>query len=562
MPPTPPTSAPDFASSLRRFRLARGLSQEELAAKAGISVTSVSYLERGLTRLPHRDTVQLLATALALTAEENEGFLQSARRARTDEAAEASQTPLSRDGLAPGEQSAVALPSYRLAPPLTRLLGREHEEATVVGLLSRESVRLLTLTGPAGVGKTRLALQAADSLREQQGVELIFVDLVAVAQAGRVLQAIGQALGVRDAGDLPLLDALVSAMGDRRLLLVLDNFEHLLAAAPVCAALLGACPRAKALATSRAALNIRGEHEIVVSPLPVPDIQSLPTLAELERFGAVALFVERARTVRHDFALSTGEQGRLVATICARLDGLPLAIELAAAQVKHFSLAELAARLEGIAPLDLLVGGPRDLADHQRAMRSTVEWGYELLSTEERSVFRALAVFPGGATVDGLVAVASLEPEIIASRLASLIEANLVRRVGEQGEPRYDLLVIVRAYALERLRAEDELDPAGRRFVAYITHLIDALSLTSIAVQTAALNRLVPEHDNIRAVLDWILQSNEIQVGLRLCAKLRQFWELRGFAVEGAEWMERLLARADRHTTRTRSRHSRSVGRS
>ena len=561
--PTPPT---DFAALLRRFRHARGLSQEELAARAGVSVTAVSYLERGLTRLPHKDTVQLLIDALDLAPDEAATLLQAARRARSEsqesgstvstttapatlshsaatapvQDAEAPATP------APGAQSSQALPSYRLSPPLTPLLGREHEEAAIVHLLTQQRVRLLTLTGPAGVGKTRLALQVADTLRDQHGFELALVDLVAVSTADQVPQAIAAALGVRQAGELSPLDMLKAAVGDRRVLLALDNFEHVLSAAPLCAALLGACPRAKALVTSRAALNIRGEHEFAVPPLRVPDLRGLPPTAELEHFGAVALFVERARAARPDFTLDTPERGRLVTAICARLDGLPLAIELADAQVRRLSLAELATRLQGAAPLDLLVGGPRDLADHQRAVRSTVAWSYGLLTAQEQRVLGALGVFAGGATAEGVQAVAGLPEATVTASLTALVDANLARRVDSPGdlpgEARYDMLVIVRAFAVERLRQAGELEEARRRLADYIAGLIEPLDPSTTNVQTPQLNRLLREHDNLRASLDWMLESGHLGMGLRLAARLRAFWEQRGLVVEGAEWLQRLLA--------------------
>lgn len=414
----------------------------------------------------------------------------------------------------------------------------------MVHLLSRESVRLLTLTRPLGVGKTRLALEAAGALRDEQGFELAFADLVAVGRADRVLPAIAQALGVRFAGDRTLLDALIAAMGTRRILLVLDNFEHVLDAAPTCAALLGACPRSKALATSRSPLNIRGEHEFEVPPLPVPHPDALPPMAELEHVGSIALFVERARALKPDFALDTEEQARLVATICARLDGLPLAIELAAAQVKHFSLSELAARLEGAAPLDLLVGGPRDLADHQRAMRSTTAWSYDLLSPDERRVFRVLGAFPGGATPVGLAEVTELPPEIIAKCLAALLDANLVRRVHEQDQPRFYLLVIMRAFAIERLRESGELEATRVRFAAYIATLVDHVHPSGVDTHTASLNLVLREHDNVLSVLQWTLDSGDLLMGLRMCAGLRYLWERRGYPAEGADGVKRLLNRA------------------
>jgi predicted ATPase/transcriptional regulator with XRE-family HTH domain len=566
----------EFGTLLRRYRRRSGLTQEELAERAGVSLASVSLLERGITRAPQKATAGLLITALELAPDEAAILDQAARRARSiavetvDTAptapAEALAAPLPTASSttptlteAPSlsvEPSSKAMPSYRLAAPLTPLLGREHEEAGVVHLLAQERVRLLTLTGPAGVGKTRLALQVAAMLRDQHGFELALVDLVAAPAADHVEQAIAQALGVRQMGDLSLLDALIAAVGDRHILLVLDNFEHVLAAAPLCAALLGACPCAKALATSRAPLNIRGEHAFAVPPLRVPDLGELPPIADLEQFGAVALFVERAQAAQPDFALSTLEHGQIVAAICSRLDGLPLAIELAAAQIRHFTLEDLATRLQGSAPLDLLEGGPRDLADHQRAMRSTIAWSYGLLSPHEQCVSRALGVFASGATVDGVQMVADQgmdSEETMAATLASLVDASLVRRVDPPddhlGETRYDLLVIVRAFAVERLREAGELEAARRRLADYVVRLVEQLELTAMNVQTAQVNRLLREHDNLRLVLDWLLESGALRIGLRLAVRLRAFWEQRGLAAEGAEWLERLLVRVESSRT-------------
>ena len=250
---------------------------------------------------------------------------------------------------------------------------------------------------------------------------------------------------------------------------------------------------------------------------------------------------------------ATPERGRLVAAICARLDGLPLAIELAAAQTRHFTLEDLATRLQGAAPLDLLVGGPRDLADHQRAMRSTVAWSYGLLSSHEQRVFRALGVFAAGATVDAVQIVAGLGEEIVAASLTLLVDASLVHRVdppGDQtGETRYDLLVIVRAFAVERLKEAGELEAARRRLADYVVGIVEQLNPTAANVQTAHLNRLLREHDNLRVVLDWLLESGELPIGLRLAARLRAFWETRGLAAEGAEWLERLLSRVESSRT-------------
>ncbi len=577
--------ASQFASLLRRYRRRSGLTQEELAQRADLSLASVSLLERGLTRAPHKDTVELLIAALELAPDEATLFTQAARRARSTvgdstptapevpevpavpAAAPSAATPLvtpfaatapATTHTSPERLSPVML-SYRLAPSLTPLLGREHEEAGIVHLLAQERVRLLTLTGPAGVGKTRLALQVASTLREREDFALAPVDLVVAATAEEAPQVIAQALGVRETGDLSLVEAMTAAIGARRLLLVLDNFEHVLAAAPLCAALLGACPNAKALVTSRTALNLRGEQTFAVPPLPVPEPGELAPLVGLERYGAVALFIERARAARPDFTLHIPERGQVVAAICAQLDGLPLAIELAAAQVRHFTLEELAMRLAGAAALNLLVGGPRDLADHQRTMRSTVAWSYSLLSPDEQRVFRALGVFAGGATVEGVRRVAGLadqqedmQEDMVAACLLGLVDASLARRVepqGEQGnehrnEMRYDLLVIVRAFALERLQEEGELETARHRLADYIVGLVERVNPLSANVQTAPLNRLMREHDNLRSVLEWLLERGEVLVGLRLGYHLRPFWESRGLVAEGAAWLERLLAQA------------------
>jgi len=573
--------ASKFASLLRRYRRRSSLTQEELAQRAGLSLASVSLLERGLTRAPHKDTVELLIAALELAPDEAMIFTQAARRARSTAeesapvvpatpappvaapiAATAFVTPVG--GAPPAtrvspERLSPLMPSFRLAPPLTPLLGREHEEAGIVHLLTQQRVRLLTLTGPAGVGKTRLALQAAATLREREDFALASVDLVVAATADEAPQVIAQALGVRETGDLSLVEAMTAMIGARRLLLVLDNFEHVLAAASLCAALLGACPNAKALVTSRTALNLRGEQTFAVAPLPVPKPGEQAPLVDLERYGAVALFVARARVAHPDFTLDSPERGRLVAAICAHLNGLPLAIELAAARMRHFTLRELATRLAGAAPLDVLVGGPRDLADHQRTMRSTVAWSYSLLSPDEQRVFRALGVFAGGATVEGVRRVASLadlqddtQDDTVAACLLGLVDASLARRVEPQSEHgdahndemRYDLLVIVRAFALEQLQAAGELESARHRLADYIVGLVEQVDPVSANVQTAQLNLLMREHDNLRLVLEWLLERAEVLVGLRLGYHLRPFWESRGLVAEGAAWLARLLAQA------------------
>ena len=323
------TDNPDFATLLHRYRRRMGLTQEDLAASAGLSTASVSLLERGVTQTPQKATVDMLSVALALSPEEATEFLAKARKSYSVEQDDAPQI------------SAETSYDAGLPVPLTSLLGREHEQASLLELLGRETTRLLTLTGPAGVGKTRLALELAATLRREQRQEVVFVGLIPVHEPERVLPAIAQALGVRESDSLPLRDAILHALQDRDIVLALDNFEQVLPAARAVLDLLIARPRVKALVTSRAALNVRGERSFPVAPLALPDPRQLDSLEELRCAPAVALFLERAAAVWPDFDITTLAEGRLVAEICTQLDGLPLAIELAAARVRHVGLSQL-----------------------------------------------------------------------------------------------------------------------------------------------------------------------------------------------------------------------------
>jgi len=526
---TPATLATlDFATQLRRLRRERGLTQEELAERAGLSVGAISYLERGLTQVPHKDTVQLLALALDLSPSEAAALAEAARGARGG-------APL--DPVSPS----AAMAGGQLPIVLTPLIGREREVMALSQLLARESVRLLTLTGPAGVGKTRLAVDTAQRVRDEQIYEIAFVDLIPVQQPDGVLAAIAQALGVRERGNRPLYEELSVALASRRLLLVLDNFEQVLPAARALVQLLGACPLVKAFVTSREPLRVRGEYEFAVQPLEVPSPQHASTPQSVEQFSAIALFVERACAARPDFALTTTEQAQLVATICAQLDGLPLAIELAAARVRYFSLQDMQNRLAGQSPLSVLAGGAQDLANHQRTMRSAIDWSYQLLSSEDQRLFRTLGVFTAGATVDAAESVAGVADDTLLSGLASLVDKSLLHWSDLRGGARYFLLLTLRAYALERLRECGELEAVQRRYADYFLQLVELAEPGLMRQDLDVIERLASENENLRAALRWALEHGEVLHGLRMAGVLWRFWLTRGFLAEGRTWLDRLL---------------------
>lgn len=528
----PATDIPDFASLLRRYRRRSGLTQEELAERAGLSAASVSLLERGITRAPQKATVSLLSDALTLTPEEASLFSEKARRSRQPDE--------------PGDpQPATELAASGDLPiPLTPLIGREREQATLLGVLERDTARLLTLTGPAGVGKTRLALDVAATLRREQNQDVVFVGLIPIREPERVLSAIAQAVSVSESDSMPLREMLVRALRDRSMVLVLDNFEQVLPAARAVLELLIACPHVKALVTSRSALNVRGEQRFSVPPLSLPDATQLESLDVLCRVPTVALFLDRARAVWPDFDLTTLEDGALVADICSRLDGLPLAIELAAARIRHFGLRQLHQRLAEHAFLGVLAEGAQDLADHQRTMRSTIAWSYELLADDEKRLFRWLGVFVGGAATDAAEAVVGATDDALVNQLATLLDANLVQSVEIGGARRYTQLVTLRAYAQERLRAEGEWEEAQRRLADYFLELVELTFPDQVDQPSAIMARLESEYENIHAALTWAWNTGNTMHGLRMAGALRRFWASHSQYLEGLDWLDRFITRA------------------
>ena len=449
-----------------------------------------------------------------------------------------------RDRLAEGTTRPSEARPNNLPVQRTAFIGREREATALRQLLSRADVQLVTLTGPGGIGKTRLALQvAADAATEFPG-GICFIPLSAVTDHGLIASTIAQALGVREIGNQSPQESLkefVSGL-DQPMLLLLDNFEHLVAGAPVIAQLLTTGAKLKIAVTSQAPLHVYGEHEFPVPPLALPDLKSIPQIEVLAGLPAVALFVERAQAVRREFAL-TKENAPAVAAICARLDGLPLAIELAAARIKLLSPAAMLARLES--RLNLLTGGARDLPTRQQTLRSTVDWSYGLLNAGEQTLLRRLSVFAGGCTLEGVEAVCDTKGDLgldILDGMASMVDKSLAQQVEQvDAETRFLMLNTIHEYALERLGASDDEAAVRRAHAAYYLVLAEEAA-EDVVAHPEWLDRFEVEHDNFRLALDYLIKTGEAEWGLRLGAALFRFWETREYLSEGRDAIARLLA--------------------
>ena len=426
----------------------------------------------------------------------------------------------------------------------TPFIGREHGFAPSKKQLSNADVRLLTLSGVGGTGKTRLALQAAADMVDEFEHGVFFVPLAALSDPALVLPTIAATLGVRDTMDRPLLEQLQDYLREKQMLLVLDNFEQVIDAAPRISDLLTVAPRLKVMVTSREMLRLYGETDYPVSPLSLPDPKQLPPLERLAHYDAVALFLDRAVAVNPAFAL-TDENAQAVAEICYRLDGLPLAIELAAARVRVLPpqgmLAELTHRLS------FLIGGPRDLPARQQTLRGAIDWSHALLTGVEQQLFRRLSVFVGGCTLDAIQAVCKMEADLsVLGTVESLVGKSLVKQTKVNGEPRFAMLETIREYALEQLVAAAGEGCVRDRHRDYFLALAEDAEPKLIGTQQAAwLHRLEEEHDNLRAGLDWSLAEGEGGEGLRLCGVLRRFWWTRGYVSEGRDWCARMLKKAE-----------------
>jgi predicted ATPase/DNA-binding XRE family transcriptional regulator len=519
-----------FGDWLRERRRQLDLTQAELAGQVGCSVVMIRKIEAD-DRVPSRQVAERLARCLQVASADQGAFVMFARGRA------AMPSSLDQGGRSTAVQTAI--PTTLLPTPITAFLGRERELAELRRLIEADSARLITIVGPPGIGKTRLSLELAASVQDQFVDGVFFVPLAPVTDPAHVLPTISRVLGLPDRG--PGAAALYSALHRRRVLLVLDNFEQITAAAPLVSELLQHAPLVRAIVTSRIALHLSGEHQYAVPPLALPNIQMLAELPHAAEYPAVRLFVTRMRVINPEFAL-TNENAQTVAEICTRLDGLPLAIELAVARSRLLTPQALLDRLRsptGPATLQVLTSGPRDLLDHQRTLRSTIQWSYDLLDADERRVFIHLGVFVGAFTMEAAAAVCATP--MAAEALESLANQNLVSWTAHNGQAILHLLETIREFALEKLAEAGLLEDAYRRHAhSYVELAHTAVPALDGPEQERWLDRLLRAYPNLEAALEW-LTRHDPELGLRCATDLGQFWYTCGYPSEGRTWLTKLL---------------------
>jgi len=509
-----------LGAALKDLRAAAGLTQEELAERAGISARTVSDLERGLRAVVHHDTAQRIASALGLDDDRRRRFVALARGRLSS----------------PESLGRGALP---LAP--TPLVGRSRELEFLKATLLAGRVRLLTLTGPGGIGKTRLALEAAREIQDSFPGGSFFVSLGDVKDASLVAPELAKTIGVVETGP-SLEQLLIKHLAGRRFLILLDTLEHLTPAAALVYSLALSCPETTFLLTSRSALRLRGEHEFPVPPLESPSQLGDDPAGDITRWPATALFWERAQAVVPDLALDQ-HSAALVLDICRRLDGLPLAIELAAARVKHLPLAAIGQQLEN--RLDFLVGGPLDLPLRQRAIRDTVAWSHDLLERQAQKLFRRLSVFVGGWSLDDAAEICGSVAEMgdVLEGMSALVDQSLVVVDRNNREARYDMLDVVKEYAARRLLDAHESEEIARRHALHYLKLAEDAEPNLVRVGLEIwFERLHVQRGNLRSGMAWTIESGEAVLALRYTVALWRYWRQLGEYAEGRRWSDAALA--------------------
>ena len=476
------------------------------------------------------------------------------------------QPPAVTPASATGSTHASGGVKSNLQAQLPPLVGRERDVAHASDLLKQTDVQLLTLVGPGGVGKTHLALQVAAEMLPTFPDGVYFVPLAPISDTALIVPTIAQALGLREAGSRSLLDRLKEYLHAKYLMLVLDNFEQVVMGAPLLAELLAEYPLLKVLVTSREALRLSFERLLPVAPLTLPDLSHLPSLEALPRYTAVALFIQRVQSVKSDFQL-TAVNARTVVEICVRLDGLPLAIELAAARMRLLSPQQLLTRLGR--RLQVLTGGARDLPVRQQTLRDTIRWSYDLLNREEQRLFRLLAVFVGGCALEAVEAVCQgiyrspgdMSVNVLDAVISLLDKHLLQQRDQEDREPRLFMLETIREYGLERLQVSGEMHVIRRAHASYYLTLAEEAEPRLFGEeQSAEFDRLEREHENLRAALQWFMEREEPESALRMSGALVRFWSVRGYVSEGRKWLEGALAIGEHVKASIRAKALNGVG--